>query len=69
MRVYIMIATAVAVVAIVFGAKTVFTGRSVEHTGSITKAMETSKTLSPHEMHLNYKVMKELPVNEVKEPF
>jgi hypothetical protein len=36
---------------------------------SITKAMETSKTLSPHQMHLNYKAMKELPVHEVKEPF
>jgi hypothetical protein len=29
----------------------------------------TSKTLSPHEIHLNYKGMKELPVHEIKEPF
>ncbi len=69
MRMRFMLAVAVAIVAIAFGAKTFFNGRSVDHTESITKTMETSKTLSPHEIHLNYKAMKELPVNEVKEPF
>jgi hypothetical protein len=46
-----------------------FTSRSVDHTGSIAKTVETPKTLSPYEIHLNYKSIKELPVNEVKEPF
>jgi uncharacterized protein (UPF0212 family) len=68
MRVRFMLA-AVAVVAMVFGVKTFFNARSVDHALSITKAMEASNTLSPHEMHLNYKAMKELPINEVKEPF
>jgi flagellar basal body-associated protein FliL len=67
MRMFIILA--VAIVAIGFGVKTAFTGRSADHAGSMTKAMETSKTISPHEIHLNYKAMKELPVNEVKEPF
>jgi hypothetical protein len=40
-----------------------------DHPGSIAKAMQTSNTLAPHEMHLNYEAMKELPVTEVKEPF
>jgi hypothetical protein len=31
---------------------------------SITGAMTTSKTLSPHGIHLNYQGMKELPVQE-----
>jgi flagellar basal body-associated protein FliL len=69
MRMFIMLAVAVAVVVAVFGVKTLFNARSADHALSITKAMATSNTLSPHEMHLNYKAMKELPVNEVKEPF
>jgi hypothetical protein len=31
--------------------------------------MAASNTLSPHQIHLNYKAMKELPVHEIKEPF
>jgi hypothetical protein len=69
MRMFIILAVTVAIVAIGFGVKAAFTGRSADHAGSVTKAMETSKTISPHEIHLNYKGMKELPVNEVKEPF
>jgi flagellar basal body-associated protein FliL len=67
MRMFIMLAVAVVIVAIGFGVKTVFFGRSVDQAGLITKAMAT-QTLSPHEIHLNYKGLKELPVNEVKEP-
>jgi hypothetical protein len=66
MRKLVVLVFAVAVVAVVFGAKTFFGGRTVDHTGSVANA---SKTLSPHEIHLNYKTMKELPVHEVKEPF
>lgn len=69
MRMRLMLAVAVAIVAIGYGMKTFFNGRSVDHTGSIAEAITTSKTLSPHEIHLNYRAMKELPVHEVKEPF
>jgi hypothetical protein len=69
MRMSVMVAVTVLIVAIGFGAKTVFTGRSVDQVSSITKVMATSQTLSPHEIHLNYKAMRELPDNEVKEPF
>jgi hypothetical protein len=64
MRMLIMLAVAVAIVAIGFGVKTIFIPGSVND-----RAMAASKTLSPHEIHLNYKAMKELPVHEVKEPF
>jgi flagellar basal body-associated protein FliL len=69
MRMFIILAVTVAIVAIGFGVKAAFTGRSADHAGSMTKPMTSSKTISPHEIHLNYKAMKELPVNEVKEPF
>jgi hypothetical protein len=49
------------VVAIAFGMKTTFIAAPV--------TIATSNTLSPHEMHLGYKGMKELPVLEVKDPF
>jgi hypothetical protein len=69
MRVRFMIAIAIAIGVMTFGATMVFTGRVADHPGSIAKAMQTSNTLAPHEMHLNYEAMKELPVTEVKEPF
>jgi hypothetical protein len=69
MRMCIMLAITVAIVAIGFGVRTVFIGRSLDEAASITKAMAASKTLSPHEIHLNYRNMKSLPDNEVKEPF
>jgi hypothetical protein len=66
MRIFIMLAVAITIVA--FGLKSALIPWSVDNTGSITKAAAASKTLSPHEIHLNYKNMKELPVHEVKEP-
>jgi hypothetical protein len=69
MRMFIALAVAAVIVAIGFGVKTAFIPGSVDHAGSITKAMAASKTLSPHEIHLNYQKMKDLPVVEVKEPF
>jgi hypothetical protein len=61
MRMYIMIAMAIVIAAIAFEARsTLFHGRL--NTAALN-------TLSPHEIHLNYKSMKELPVHEVKEPF
>jgi hypothetical protein len=69
MRMSIMLSIAVAIAAIGFGVKSGFIEGTVDQTGSIATLMTTSKTISPHEIHLNYKAMKELPVNEVKEPF
>ena len=46
-----------------------FARSSLFHGRVNTAAFATSNTLSPHEIHLNYKSMKELPVHEVKEPF
>jgi hypothetical protein len=64
MRMYIMIAVAIVVAAITFEARS-----SLFHGRVTTAAFATSNTLSPHEIHLNYKSMKKLPVHEVKEPF
>jgi hypothetical protein len=61
MRIFILLAAAIVVVAIAFGMKTTFIATPV--------TIATSNTLSPHEMHLGYKGMKELPVLEVKDPF
>jgi hypothetical protein len=69
MRMLIALAIAAVIVAVAFGLKTAFIPGSLDHAGSITKAKAASKTLSPHEIHLNYKGMKDLPVHEVKEPF
>jgi hypothetical protein len=69
MRKFIVLAVTIAIATIIFGLKSAFIPGAVDNTGSATKAMTTSKTLSPHEIHLNYKNMKELPVHEVKEPF
>ena len=69
MRMRFMLALAAAIAVIGFGAKTFFNGRSTDRASLIAKAMAASNTLSPHEIHLNYKSMKELPVHEVKEPF
>jgi hypothetical protein len=58
---FIALAVAVMIVAAV--------GVNVFMPGSTTKAIATSNTLSPHEIHVNYQNIKDLPVHEVKEPF
>jgi hypothetical protein len=63
MRMLIALAVAVVIAAVSFGVRTIFIP------GPVDQTLSTSETLSPHEMHLNYKAMKELPVREVKEPF
>jgi len=68
MRMFIVLAVAVAIVAIGFGVKAVFVPGSSAVPGLMTGAMTTSNTLSPHEIHLNYEGMKELPVHEIKDP-
>jgi hypothetical protein len=69
MRMIIVLAIAVAVVAIGFGVKAVFIPGSSADPASITRAMATSTTLWPHRIHLDYKRMKDLPVHEIKDPF
>jgi hypothetical protein len=69
MRKFVLLVVVVAAVVVLFGAKSFFGGRTADHSGLVANTMEASKTLSPHEIHLNYKSMKELPVHEVKEPF
>jgi hypothetical protein len=61
MRMFIVFAVAAVIVAIVFGMKSVF----IAGPG----ALATSVTLSPHEIHLNYKNMKELPIHEGNNAF
>ena len=69
MRVFIVLAVAVAVGVIGFGLKTAFTPGSPAQLDSINRAVAASNTLWPHQIHLNYKSMTELPVHEIKEPF
>ena len=64
MRKLIALAVAVVIAAIAVWMKSTLISGRVE-----SREVVTSKTLSPHEIHLNYKAMKELPVHEVKEPF
>jgi hypothetical protein len=65
MRTRILLAIAAVIATIALGAKMVF----VPGSSSTVPALATSDTLSPHDMHLNYRAMKELPVQETKEPF
>ena len=60
-----VIATASAAVLSVFqeSAAAAFSTEATD-ISSITGAMTTSKTVSPHEIHLNYQSMKELLVQE-----
>jgi hypothetical protein len=72
MRSFILASIAVAVIAVagaavlsVFqeSAAAAFSTEAAD-VSSITRAMTTSKTVSPHEIHLNYQSMKELLVQE-----
>jgi hypothetical protein len=69
MRTLIALAVTVVVLAIGFQVKSIFIRGSSGEPASIAEAMATSKPLWPHEIHLNYESMKELPVRETKEPF
>jgi hypothetical protein len=72
MRSFILASIAVAVIAVAGGAvlsvfqesaAAAFSTEAAD-VSSITRAMTTSKTVSPHEIHLNYQSMKELLVQE-----
>jgi hypothetical protein len=69
MRLFTMFAVAVVAFALGFGVKAVFAPGSSATPESINGTEATSNTLSPHEIHVNYRTMRELPVHEVKDPF
>jgi hypothetical protein len=46
-----------------------FETRSALFHGRVDAPALPTSNMSPHEIHLNYEKMKELPANEVKEPF
>ena len=69
MRTLILLSIAAVVLAIGFRVKNTFIPGSSADPGSVAKAMATSKPLSPHEIHVNYENMNELPARETKEPF
>jgi hypothetical protein len=69
MRTLILLSIAAVVLAIGFRVKSTFIPGSSDDPASVAKAMATSKPLWPHEIHVNYEHMKELPVRETKEPF
>jgi hypothetical protein len=62
MRIFILLAVAIALVAIGYVSSRSFWP-------SNTVAFATVKTLSPHEIHLNYKGMKDLPVHDSTNAF
>jgi hypothetical protein len=69
MRTLIVLAIAAVVLAIGFRVKNTSIPGSSGDPESVAKAMATSKPLWPHEIHVSYENMKELPVRETKEPF
>ena len=69
MRMFIVLAIVVAVVAIGLVVKTGLVPGSAGDPASINRTIAASATLWPHEIHRNYQGMKDLPATEVKEPF
>jgi hypothetical protein len=65
MRIFMIFAVAAIVVAIGYGAGHAYFARS----RPVSSAAAVSGTMSPHDIHLNYKAMKELPVHDVKDAF
>jgi hypothetical protein len=68
-RAIIVLAIAAAALVAGFVVKTAFTPGSPAPSDSNNRPVAASTTLWPHDIHLNYKGMKELPVHEIKEPF
>jgi hypothetical protein len=62
MRLLIMIAATVVVIAIGYTVKTAMFPSATANL--LTAATPAATSLSPHEIHLNYKAMKELPVHD-----
>jgi hypothetical protein len=67
MRASIVIAIVVVVGALGFVARAMLVPGSSGKPGAANGPIEASATLWPHEIHMNYKNMKELPVHDVKD--
>jgi hypothetical protein len=67
MRMYILLAAAVVILGVSYAVGSALIRGS--STSPIPAVSATAATLSPHEIHLNYKRMKELPVHDVKDAF
>lgn len=65
MRMFVMLAVAAMLVAIGYGVKTTLVSGTVSP--SMISARAVPNTLSPHDIHLNYKGMEALPVHETKD--
>jgi hypothetical protein len=63
MRILVMPAIIAAVVLIGYGVSTHYL------TQPVSTAAVVSNTMSPHEIHLDYKGMEKLPVHDVKDAF
>ena len=62
MRIFVMLMVAAIVVAIGYGVKTALVSGTVS--ASRISATVAPNTMSPHDIHLNYKDMEILPVHE-----
>ena len=65
----VILTTAVVIVGISYAVGTAFIRLSSPAPAPAASAAEAANTLSPHEIHLNYRRMKELPVHDVKDAF
>jgi hypothetical protein len=63
MRMFIVFAVAIVVIAIGYAVKSTMYPSSTA-ASLLTVATPAANTLSPHEIHLNYKGMKDLPVHD-----
>jgi hypothetical protein len=64
-----MLAAAVVIVGLSYAVGTALVRVSSTAPTPAASAASAAVTLSPHEIHLNYKRMKELPVHDVKDAF
>jgi len=64
----VILTTAVVIVGISYAVGTAFI-RLSSPAPAPASAAEAANTLSPHEIHLNYRRVKELPVHDVKDAF
>ena len=69
MRMFIMLAAAVVIMGLSYAVATALVRVSSTAPTPATSAAQAASTLSQHEIHLNYKRMKELPVHDVKDAF
>jgi hypothetical protein len=65
MRMFMIFAVAAIVLVVGYEASHAYFARS----HPVSSAAAVSTTMSPHEIHLNYKAMKTLPVHDVKDAF